>query len=78
MRTISSDVGEEFQEVRTLNLPPRQTGAVNRLLREEDGWKVLDVNTVQETVRDPDTNELVHETRVIYVMGQERGAEEDL
>lgn len=75
---ISAPAGGDFQEVRTLNLPPRQTAGVNRLLREEEGWRVLDVKVVQETTQDPETNELVHETRVVYVMGQERGADEDL
>lgn len=78
MRTISSNAAGDYQEVRTLNLPPRQTAGVNRLLREEEGWHVLDAKVVQETTQDPETNELVHETRVIYVMGQERGAAEDL
>lgn len=78
MRPISSNADGDFQEVRTLNLPPRQTAGVNRLLREGEGWHVLDAKVVQETTQDPDTNELVHETRVVYVMGQERGAAEDL
>lgn len=78
MGPISPSADGDFQEVRTLNLPPRQTAGVNRLLREGEGWYVLDAKVVQETTQDPDTNELVHETRVVYVMGQERGAAEDL
>lgn len=68
----------EFQEIRTINLPPRQTAGVNRLLREGEGWRIVDAEVVQETKRDPDTGEVIHEPRTIYIMGQRRGAEEDL
>lgn len=53
----------EFDEVRVISLPQPITAAVNRLLREERGWQLLDVRI---TDKPSDGNAGV---MVVYVLG---------
>lgn len=62
------DVGRELaalglDEVRVIELPPPQTAAVNRLLREETGWRLLETRVVE---RPGDDGARVS---VVYVLG---------
>jgi hypothetical protein len=57
----------ELDEVRVITLPPPQTAAVNRLLREEKGWCVLDARVTERKVLGPQGLET--EQLVVYVMG---------
>ncbi|MDO8187661.1 hypothetical protein Q5424_14065 [Conexibacter sp. JD483] len=59
-----SDLG--LDEVRVIVLPPPQTAAVNRLLREERGWRLLEVK-----VADGAGGAL----QVVYVLGHTTGGE---
>lgn len=61
MRTQSAN--GQFDEIRVISLPPNQTAAVNRLLREEDGWRILDARVTQDL--GPDRAD----TLVVYVLG---------
>jgi hypothetical protein len=63
--------GRALDEVRVITLPPPQTAAVNRLLREESGWKVLDVRVIERR-----TSEGGAEPWVVYVLGHMRDGEE--
>lgn len=63
-------VDDRFDELRVITLPPPQTAAVNRLLREEDGWRLLDVRVTERRV-DSGT-----EVLVVYVLGHERREKE--
>ena len=38
---------DRFDEIRVISLPPPQTAAVNRLLREETGWRLLEVRVTE-------------------------------
>lgn len=54
---------EGLDEVRVIVLPPPQTAAVNRLLREESGWSLLETKVVERQAPDRTSIE------VVYVMG---------
>jgi hypothetical protein len=59
-------VNGRFDEVRVMTLPPPQTAAVNRLLREEEDWYLLDVRVTQHVAPEG------AETMVVYVLGHAR------
>jgi hypothetical protein len=59
---------EDIDEVRVLVLPPPLTAAVNRLLREEEGWRLLDVRLFADGEADPAGSQ----ARVAYVLGHSR------
>lgn len=66
----------EFDEVRSIALPPPQTAAVNRLLREEEGWLLLDARVSEHPVAQDDGVGARHEPMVVYVLAhraEERG-----
>jgi hypothetical protein len=56
-----------FDEVRVISLPPPQTAAVNRLLREEEGWRMLEVRVVERRL----SADGAIEPYVVYVLGHE-------
>jgi len=58
----------EFDEVRVISLPPPTTAAVNRLLREEHGWHLLDVRV---TERPGGGDASTGGVMVVYVLGHE-------
>jgi hypothetical protein len=62
-----SDRNGQFDEIRVITLPPPQTAAVNRLLREEQGWRLIDAR-VTERSRLEGTSEM-RETLIVYVLG---------
>jgi hypothetical protein len=51
-----------YDEVRVITLPPPQTAAVNRLLREEEGWRLLEARVTERKVDDH------AEPLVVYVL----------
>ena len=57
----------EFDEVRAISLPPPQTAAVNRLLREESGWVLLDARVSQPGSEEP---------MVVYVVAHRKDTKE--
>jgi hypothetical protein len=64
--------GSDFDEVRVISLPPPQTAAVNRLLREEEGWHLLEARVTERLVlaevgATPRPEPIVH-----YVMAHRR------
>jgi hypothetical protein len=67
---MRTDSDARFDEVRVITLPPPQTAAVNRLLREEQGWQLLDVRVTEQ--RDGSETE----TLVVYVLGHRVEPEE--
>jgi hypothetical protein len=66
--TAPGSVPLDLDEVRAITLPPPQTGAVNRLLREEAGWVLLEVRV---TDRGGDAGG----PTVTYVLGHRRAAD---
>lgn len=60
---------QQFDEIRVITLPPPQTAAVNRLLREEEGWRLLEAR-VSERARAARSEGL--DTVVVYVLGHVR------
>jgi hypothetical protein len=58
-----------IDEVRVIVLRPPVTAAVNRLLREEQGWELLDVRLFADGEADP----AGAEARVAYVLGHRAG-----
>jgi hypothetical protein len=58
-----------YDEIRVISLPPPQTAAVNRLLREEQGWTLLDVRVTQSLTPPADGSPGGSETLVVYVLG---------
>jgi hypothetical protein len=67
MRTMDNNESD-FDEVRVISLPPHQTAAVNRLLREEAGWSLLEVRVVEKTT-DDGSDVWRPQSIVIYVLG---------
>jgi hypothetical protein len=60
----------DIDEVRVIVLPPPITAAVNRLLREETGWRLLEVRVFADGEADPAGSQ----ARVAYVLGHSRDA----
>jgi hypothetical protein len=67
--TTDAERHPDFDELRVISLPPPQTAAVNRLLREEHGWVVLDVRVTERP-----GGAAGCETVVVYVMGHRAAA----
>lgn len=61
------EAGESLDEVRVITLPPPQTAAVNRLLREEEGWTLLEARVVER--REAEATRV----EVVYVLGHTGG-----
>lgn len=72
---MKSDQCEELDEVRVISLPPPQTAAVNRLLREEQGWVLLDVRVGERVAYSSVGEPAQVEPVVHYVMGHRRAPE---
>lgn len=56
----------DLDEVRVIELPPPQTAAVNRLLREETGWRLLETRVVERP------GEAGNRVSVVYVLGHRK------
>lgn len=58
----------EFDEVRVIMLPPPDTAAVNRLLREESGWRFVEAQVTERRVIE-DEGDPINKPVVIYILG---------
>ncbi|MFN8232226.1 MAG: hypothetical protein U0V56_01665 [Actinomycetota bacterium] len=53
-----------FDEIRVISLPPPITAAVNRLLQEEEGWRIVDARVTERRDSGGDIGAMV-----VYVLG---------